>query len=81
MKKDQGFIKWIVIIVIALIILGYYGISVRDALNAPTTQENLGFFKESMVWVWNHILRVPVMFIWNNLLLPLIHTLSGLNRG
>ncbi len=80
MKKDQGFIKWIILIVIALVILGYYGFDVRQAIDAPTTQSNLNWFKEFCLWVWDHILRIPVTFIWEQLILPLIHSLTSMKK-
>jgi hypothetical protein len=77
MNKEKGFIKWILLIVIALIILGYYGFDVRKAIDAPTTQSNLNWFKETCLWIWDHILRWPAEFVWNSVILPLIHKLSG----
>jgi hypothetical protein len=77
MKKDQGFIKWIILIVIALIILGYYGFDVRRAIEAETTQNNLNWFKETCLWIWDHILRIPAMFLWEHVILPLIHSLTS----
>lgn len=73
MKKDQGFIKWILLIIVALIVLGYYGFDVKKAIDAPTTQSNLNWFKETCIWIWNYILRIPATFLWENVLLPLIH--------
>lgn len=81
MKKDQGFIKWIVIIVIALIVLGFYGFNIREAVEAPATQENLNFFKEICIKIWNTLLKAPALFLWEHVIMPLIHTLSGLKRG
>ena len=72
MKKNQGFIKWIIIIVIALIILGYYGFDVRKAIDAPATQSNLTYVQQIVANVWNHYLKVPVTYIWNELFLKFI---------
>ena len=80
MKKDQGFIKWIILIIIALIILGYYGFDVRRAIDAPTTQSNLNWFKETCLWIWDNVLRWPATFVWENILWPLIHKLI-ISRG
>lgn len=72
-KKDRGLIKFIIIIVIALVILGYYGFSVRQAIEAPASQDNLNFFKDICIKIWLYILRAPALFIWENVILPLIH--------
>ncbi len=76
MKKDRGFIKWIIIIVIALIILGYYGFDVRHAVESPTTQDNLNYFKDLLIKLWENILKMPALFIWDHVIMPLIHSLS-----
>jgi hypothetical protein len=81
MKKDQGFIKWIILIVIALIILGYFGFNLRDAVEAPATRDNLSFFKDILLSVWNNILKVPALFVWEHVISPLIHMLTVGKRG
>jgi len=64
MKTNQGFIKWIIIIVIALIILSYYGFDVREAIESPTTQKNFNYVQQ-IVWnVWNNYLKDAVIFVW-----------------
>jgi len=72
MKKNQGFIKWIILIVVALIILGYFGIDVKQVVESPTTQSNLNYLEQVASWLWHNILKVPVTWIWENLILPLV---------
>jgi hypothetical protein len=62
---QKGFIKTILIIVVALIILGYFGYNLRDIINSPTVQDNLSFGKEVSIKVWQSFLRVPILFLWN----------------
>lgn len=71
-KTNEGFIKWIIIIVIALIILGYYGFDIRRAVESPTAQSNLNYAQQGVLYVWDHFLRYIVEFVWNNLILPLL---------
>jgi hypothetical protein len=75
-KTDQGLIKWFVLIIIALIIMGYYGFSLRQAIESPTTQDNLRYFKDICLWLWDNILKLPSTFVWEHILMPLIHSLS-----
>ncbi len=76
MKKEQGFIKFIVIIIIAVLILSYYGINLEEIAKSPAARANFGFIKESVLWIWNVILKTPVMFIWDVILMPLIKILA-----
>jgi hypothetical protein len=77
MKKDQGLVRWIILIVIAVIILGYFGFNVRGAVNSPTTQDNLNFLKDTAVKIWDYVLRAPALWIWEVIILPLIHKFVG----
>ena len=76
-KTNRGFIKWIIIIVIALIILGYFGFDVRRAIESPTTQSNFNYVQK-IVWdVWNTYLKGIVMYLWNEVIIKLIHQFSA----
>lgn len=81
MKKDQGFIKWVVIIVVSIIILSFLGIDLKQTIESPTAQHNFSYVTQAALWVWNTFLRDIVMYIWDHVILPLIHTLSGWKRG
>jgi hypothetical protein len=67
MNKQAGFIKWIIIIVIALIILGYFGFDIKKAIDAPATQSNLTYAQQVVSNVWHNYLRVPVLFVWSKI--------------
>lgn len=71
-NKQGGFIKWIIIIVVALIILGYYGFDIRKAIEAPTTQNNLTYVQQIVANIWNHYLKAPVTYIWNEFFIHFI---------
>ena len=58
-------IKWIVIALLGLIILGYLGFDVRKAIEAPTTQSNIEYAKNVVIYVWNKYLEQPAKFAWN----------------
>lgn len=58
-------IKWIVIALLGLIILGYLGFDVRKAIEAPTTQSNIEYAKNATIYVWNKYLERPAKFAWN----------------
>lgn len=88
MKKssgNQGFIKAIVMIVIALLILSYFGLNIRAIVNSPAGKENFSFTQELMIKTWDHYLKAPVTYVWNDIFIkliwdPAIHALQN-GRG
>jgi sugar (pentulose or hexulose) kinase len=57
-------VKWIIITVLGLIILGYMGIDIQKTVKAPTVQNNLAYGKEVAVHVWKNYLSEPAKFLW-----------------
>lgn len=46
-NRSGGFIKLILLIVIVLIVLGFYGYDIRDVFTSPKVHDNLATF-----WGW-----------------------------
>ncbi len=66
MKNQQGgFFKWIIIIVIALIVLSYYGFDVRKVVESQTSKNNFAYAGEVVADVWNDYLKQPAIALWN----------------
>lgn len=65
----KGLIKTIIVIVIALIVLGYFGFNVADIINGPTVQANLHAAWDFVSNIWTNYLAAPVTYIagilWN----------------
>lgn len=59
-------IKWIVICLIGLIILGYLGFDIRKAVEAPASQSNIEYVKNIAEYVWNTYCAGPVKYLWNS---------------
>ena len=53
-----GFIKVVILIVIVLIVLGYYGFNLKDALDSGTIKENLATFWGWIVTGWNWLVNL-----------------------
>jgi hypothetical protein len=56
-NKQGGFLNWIILILIVLIILGYYGFDVRKALEKPETRQNISYVTEKVIFVWEKYLK------------------------
>jgi len=71
---NKGLIKMIIVIVVALLILSYFGFNLRSLADSPTTQENFHYAINFIVDIWNNYLKTPVMYLWNDIFIKLIWT-------
>lgn len=62
-----GFIQIILIIVIALIVLGYFSINVADVFASPIVQENLSYAWNLVKDLWSTYLSGPAAWIWDKI--------------
>jgi hypothetical protein len=69
---DKGLIQWIIIIIVALLILSYYGFNLRTLVQAPATQNNFGYVATTTVSVWDKYLKQPATYLWKDIFLDLI---------
>lgn len=65
---QEGFIKAIVLIVILLIILGYFGYNVEEIINSPIVQKNLDYAWNFTKFVWTNYLETFFEFVWNKII-------------
>ncbi|MEY2664563.1 MAG: hypothetical protein RIT04_371 [Candidatus Parcubacteria bacterium] len=69
---QKGIVKIIIILVIALLVLSYYGFDLRKTVESPTTHSNFSYVTEFVSGVWNTFLKTPVMYVWNEIFLKYI---------
>ncbi len=64
---NQGFglIGFIIILIIALIVLGYFGISIKSVIQKQPVQDNLSYAWQTAKYVWVTYLSGPANFVWN----------------
>ena len=65
-------IKWIIILVIILLVLSYFGFSLRTLVDQPVTQDNFTYVATSTVTVWDTYLKQPASYLWNDVFINLI---------
>ena len=53
--KNAGFVKLIVLIVVAILVLSYYNISIKDVVDSPAGQGNINYVKDFLITAWNFI--------------------------
>lgn len=77
--RRGGFVKAIVLIVILLIILGYFGYNITDVGEKyPTVKQNFAVFWQLLVAVWQKFLEAPALWLWHNAILPAFEKLRAL---
>lgn len=71
-EPSRGLIRTIILIVIALLVLSYFGLNIRSIVNSPAGQENFSYVQELMIKAWDGYLKKPVTYLWNDIFLDLI---------
>ena len=71
-NQNRGIVKLIILIVVALLVLSYFGISLRALVNNPVTQDNISYTASTTVTVWDAYLKKPATYLWNEIFLALI---------
>ena len=64
-NQGIGLIGFIILLIIAIIVLGYFGISLRTIFGGGTTRDNLVFAWQTVKSTWNQYLSVPAQYLWN----------------
>ena len=72
MAREGGLIKTILLIVIAILVVSYFGINLRALVTSPTTQDNVTYVTTAAINLWNNYLKGPVTYLWNEVFLSLI---------
>ena len=68
MKKDKGFISWLILLIIALALLKYFlNWSIFDAIESERGRETVSYIREVLDTVWSYV-RTPVLFVWQKVL-------------
>jgi len=82
---NRGFIRTIIIIVIALLILSYFGLNIRAIVNSPAGHDNFTYVQEVMYNIWTNYLKGPVTYIWHIFIdliwNPAIENLTEMKNG
>ena len=78
-------VRAIIVIIIALLILSYFGLNIRAIVNSPAGHENFTYVQELMLKIWNNYLKVPVMYLWHLFIdliwNPAIENLTKIKNG
>ena len=82
MKGNRGIIKMVLVIVLALVVLGFFGYNLKDIVNSPDVKGNFSYVWELLAKLWNWILT-PLSWVWDNIAIKLVwnNLQALLNKG
>jgi amino acid transporter len=63
-NKQGGLIKLIIIIVIAIAILSYYGFDIKNFFTSPQAQKNFSYVWDFITETWTNYLAEPASKVW-----------------
>jgi hypothetical protein len=72
MIYQTGLIKIIVIIIILIGILSYFGISVKSIVENDVFQKNIDYVLNWVKYIWNTYLVGPARYLWNDIFIDLL---------
>jgi hypothetical protein len=55
-QQSGGFIQLIIVLVIALLVLGYYGFDLKNFIDSPGVQKTLGYLADFFSYLWHAIM-------------------------
>ncbi len=63
-NKQHGLIKLIILIVIAIAVLSWYGIDIKEFFMSEQMQKNLGYIWNFIKEIWTNYLAGPAHKLW-----------------
>ncbi len=66
-SRKGGLIKLVLLIVITLVVLGFFGYNLREIVDSPTVKDNLAYVWGFIVKLWNMFLATPFHWIWDKI--------------
>lgn len=67
MQKQNGFIKYIIIILVILGLLAFFNIDLREIFESESMGDNLGFLGEWGTKIWEGYLAPVWAWLWENI--------------
>ncbi|MEN9622093.1 MAG: hypothetical protein RLZZ67_527 [Candidatus Parcubacteria bacterium] len=78
-------IKYIILALIAVIVLSFFGYDLKAIVEAPLTQSNLHYAGDGVSYVWDYI-KGPITYLYKNIFIGIlwnafIHNLGRIDAG
>jgi ABC-type phosphate/phosphonate transport system permease subunit len=63
-NKQQGLIRMIIILIIAIAVLSWYGVDIKEFFTSPQAQKNFGYIWSFIKDTWSNYLAEPALKLW-----------------
>jgi amino acid transporter len=64
-NKQGGLIKMIIIIIIAILILSWFGVDIKKFFESEQVKNNLGYVWNYVSGIWHDYLAAPAQKVWD----------------
>jgi len=71
-QMNGGLIKLVILIVIVILALSYFGFDLKTFIESDQTQGNLKYVWGFVVNVWQNYLKGPLTYLWDEIFIKLI---------
>lgn len=71
-NSNRGLVKGMVIILVVLLILAYFGLNLRSIVSSPTFQDNWSYVTSGLSYIWNSFLKGAFEYVWNQIVVPVV---------
>lgn len=62
-----GFVRLIILIIILILVLSFFGINLKSVVESPQSKENFSYVWGSIKHIWVNILSSPVTYVWSKI--------------
>jgi len=63
-KQPQGLIRMIILIIIAIAVLSWYGVDIKNFFSSELVQKNFSYIWNLIKDIWNNFLVTPAIYLW-----------------
>jgi hypothetical protein len=63
-NKKGGLVKIIILIIIAIAVLSWYGVDIKEFFTSPQVQKNFGYVWNFIKELWSNYLTDPAHKVW-----------------
>ncbi|MFZ2038786.1 MAG: hypothetical protein WAV11_02520 [Minisyncoccia bacterium] len=79
-NNDGGFIKWIIIIIIAILILSYLGYDLKAMVESQQNKDNFSYVWGYVHAFWDKYCAAPFNWVWENIIVKIVWE-KGIEKG
>jgi uncharacterized membrane protein len=71
-KAKQGFVKMVILLIIALLVLSYLGIDLKSTVESQQNKQNFSYVWGYTSAFWDKYCAGPAAWIWQNIIIDIV---------